>query len=908
MEYELKFGDVLEYVSHCVQEYDGHLLSEVEVEILRWTWEEDLSYGDMAKRMGYSQNTLRGVYGYGLWKLLSNVWSNEKKINKSKFNQVVKRRCNDWIKAQRNRPTVSTLTSPSPFDNSLTTPLLSRLVNTLNSGCHSLILTGAKGIGKSHLLKSVESALNGQFTQIVHHPIHQVPTWQTWHQTLFKATNGKSLSESSLTEHQLRQQVLQALNQNPYLMVIDQGERFVDDPKHNAFFKEITTASNHQSCLLWSGTILPNEIDRHNIPIETLFGLSFNQAKTLLEESYPHLANSLVQKEQCWKQLNQLCGGNPTLLHKTVDTLQSFYDNQIEQFVAHPLPLSPSLFKYFDDLVADLSEPEQVLLYWLALQPLSWIELKKWPLFLPFNERVLMQAWDMLQRRHFIRKSSQSEGLWQITPQYLGLYLISKLQEIFVQELLEEKLYLFHSHPIMLTNAPQEQQQILHKYLLKPVADSLQKRIVQKDLQAKLLRLINQLKTFCEPSRSCTAGNLFNLAAYMGISMADIKWTNLTLWHADLRVSGLQGIDFKGCQFKDTALPTGLQGQLVTALHPTGRVMAVGDEQGLLQIYQWTGQRFDLDWCCCLDFPIQEIIITDSDKLIVATIDQIQIWDSFTNRDNWYSAQLETVTLDSIAVRSNGDLLATGLSDGSIQLWDLAWAEAEGEPLWGDNNNVRHLTFSPDGKTIAGYDDNNRILIWHQVPSTNTYTAAEAQLPLNPYGNFLAFKWIDAHLKVVEAVPEIDSQEYRAKVAIRTFMVVEEILADDSMHHSVKELPYSPGQPQQAVFSDDGAYLVLCDIDHTVHVWCNMTPIPEKAIKLPRLPYALSICNGGRILLCQEATQLSLWDLAQQQCLQVWKSVSDLDQYRDCQFYNDQGLSNDELVTVQSLGAILCQL
>ena len=390
----------------------------------------------------------------------------------------------------------------------------------------------------------------------------------------------------------------------------------------------------------------------------------------------------------------------------------------------------------------------------------------------------------------------------------------------------------------------------------------------------------------------------------MGLSVANIDWRNLTLWHADLTVSGLKDIDFQNCRFRDAVLPAGLQGRLVTALHPTGRTMAVGDEQGQVQVYTWTGQRFNLHWCYELGLPIQEIIITADDKLIVASVEQIQIWDAIANKDNVYSVHLETATLDSLAISPKGTLLAAGLSNGSIQLWNLTWGEKEGEPLLGANDSVKHVAFSPNSRSIAAYDNNNQVLLWHQDPKTGSYQAA-ASLPINPYGNFLTFKWTDTQLGIVEAVPQKSPQEHLFHVAIRAFLLVEETLNDDSIQLDFQKLPYDFGRPEHAVFSDDGSYLVLYDIDHTLTLWHHTQPIPERSIQLPDPPYALKICNGGRILLCQNDRRLSLWKLTQQQCIQVWDSVSDLDQYQNCIFYEDQGLSNDELLTVQRLGAVL---
>ncbi|MBE9066442.1 AAA family ATPase [Leptolyngbya cf. ectocarpi LEGE 11479] len=903
---DVLFEDILDYVNHCVQDYTGRLLTEVETAILRLTWEENLSYAAMAKRMGYAPSTLRGVYGYALWQLLSNVWPSEGKVKKSNFNRVVKRRYQDWLKSQQtvhSAPIAPLANEPSNNHLLERDTLASRLLEMMDSGYHSIILTGPAGIGKTHSLRTLQSEPGNYFTHIIEHPTHELPSWRVWHQLLF--SSNQDCYQTPPSEYQLRQQVIQALNQTPYLIIVDQIERFLDEPQYNHFFNDISAAVHQQSCLLWSSDIIPIDFDQRIVTLETIEGLSFDQAQGFITEQYPNLESSISQNEEHWQQVNELCGGHPTLLHRVIDTIQSFYNNQIEQFFAHLLPLSPSLSKYFDELFGKLSDPEKVLLYWLALRPLSWLELRQWLSFLPFDESQLMEAWQMLQRRHLIRSSSESDGAQRITPRYFGLYVIDTLRETFTRELSENNLSLFHSYPIVLPQASFQQQEILHSYLLKPLAAALKRQFLQQDLPAKFDHLLGLPSAF-DPSHSFAAGNLFNLAVAMGLSVANVDWRNHTLWHADLTVPGLKDIDFQTCQFRAAVLPTGLQGRLVTALHPTGRTLAIGDQQGLVQVYTWTGHRFSLDWSHDLGLPVQEIVITDGSKLIVATVEQIQIWDAIAHKETVYSAHLETVTLDSLAVSPDGQRLATGLSDSSIQLWNLTWGEPEGEPLLGANDSVKNIAFSPDGKSIAGYDNNNQIIVWHQDPETGAYGVASVPLPLNPYGNFLTFEWTDTQLRVIEAVPEVGRQGHVFKVAIRAFVVAKETLSDDSMPLDVQELTCGPVQPYYAVFSGDGSYLALCDVEHTVMVWDHATSRHKGAIQLSSPPYALNICNGGRILLCQDEHRISLWDLTQQRCVQIWDAVSDLDQYHNCKFYKEQGLSSDELMTVQRLGATVC--
>ncbi|EKU99294.1 WD40 repeat-containing protein [Leptolyngbya sp. PCC 7375] len=911
----MELEDVLNYVDSCIFEYADRHLNDIEKGIIRWTY-EGLSYKDMAARMGYSQNTMRAVYGYQFWQFLKQVWPSEN-VTKPNFLRIVERRHQEkqdlWRDTTRQNSQLSdpkldfSIGNTDDFDDDPTKARLLRLVNTLTSGCKAIVFTGARGIGKSYLLENLNLELNGHFDEIIYHPPYEIPNWQTWHKQLSSMglidfVNGSEQGWLP-TDYQIRQQVIQTLNQNRYLLIVERGERLIDSPEYNTFFQEIATVIEHQSCLLWVSAIQPTEIDRR-ITVEKLKGFSFDEANALLQKEYPYLSDSLSQNEFHWKQLVKLCGGNPALLHKSVETLKSFYANQIQQFTAHlsSLPLSG---KHLEHLINELSETEQTLLYLFALHPLSWLDAQAWSQMSTLNHAQLAQAWDMLHRRHLLEYFSETDGICQITPPYLGFYLLQRLREIFLQELNDETLTLFHTYPLSLPTASVEQQKILQNYLLIPVANTLKHQFSPEDLHAKFGRLISQLTTLPASSCSYAAGSLFNLAAHMRLPLVDVSWANLTLWHADLRVPGLQGLDFKGCQFREAVLMTGVYESFEIALHPNRAAMVIGDSQGFLQVYQWVNNRFILAWCDDLEIPIQQIVITDSNTLIVVLIDQsILIWDALTRKEQSYSDVSGVVAICSIDLKAH--LLAIGLGNREIQLWNLILGEKISEPLCDANDIVRHLAFSPDGRILAGYDNNNSILVWHYSASNNTYTMAEAPLPLNPYGDFLAFQWMGDQLSVIEAISNDDSHKRRSKVIVRSFTVTDPTLAEDSIDFKVQELEINSSQPYQATFSKNGRYLAVCDIDHMVWIWNDMMSLIE-LITLPELPDTLFISDDGQQLLCQNPSNISIWSLKTQEILQIWETVSDLDQYQNCKFHTKQGFSDDELYTVQRLGGVVVE-
>ena len=70
-----------------------------------------------------------------------------------------------------------------------------------------------------------------------------------------------------------------------------------------------------------------------------------------------------------------------------------------------------------------------------------------------------------------------------------------------------------------------------------------------------------------------------------------------------------------------------------------------------------------------------------------------------------------TDSVNGVSFSPDGKTLATGSSDGTVQLWDMA-TRKQLKTLIGHTDSVNGVSFSPDGKTLATGSSDGTILLW----------------------------------------------------------------------------------------------------------------------------------------------------------------------------------------------------
>jgi WD40 repeat protein len=75
----------------------------------------------------------------------------------------------------------------------------------------------------------------------------------------------------------------------------------------------------------------------------------------------------------------------------------------------------------------------------------------------------------------------------------------------------------------------------------------------------------------------------------------------------------------------------------------------------------------------------------------------------------------DTSFIRSVAFSPRGDTLASGSTDQTVRLWDIASGTELGNPMTGHAASVEGVAFSPDGSYLASGSVDQSVRVWETV-------------------------------------------------------------------------------------------------------------------------------------------------------------------------------------------------
>ncbi len=233
------------------------------------------------------------------------------------------------------------------------------------------------------------------------------------------------------------------------------------------------------------------------------------------------------------------------------------------------------------------------------------------------------------------------------------------------------------------------------------------------------------------------------------------------------------------------AVDSSHDGSRIAAIRGTGAVHVWDIDTGRHQVF-----RDMAGGIVCSDV---EFLPDDNDRLVYQKSNGVVTVRSLVNGEQSPVCQLPKKSVYGISVSRDGSMLALGLSDGTVQVWDLRTKRETA--VWQNPLSVSVVQFSSNGRLLASGHTSGLIRIWDM---TSGQQIAELRHPTAVYG--LAFSPDGTRLATGGADSMIrlwDTRSWQSIVALA---------GHEQYVHSLQ-------------FSTDGSRLISGSGDHTVRIW-----------------------------------------------------------------------------------------
>ncbi|THU86869.1 WD40 repeat-like protein [Dendrothele bispora CBS 962.96] len=191
-----------------------------------------------------------------------------------------------------------------------------------------------------------------------------------------------------------------------------------------------------------------------------------------------------------------------------------------------------------------------------------------------------------------------------------------------------------------------------------------------------------------------------------------------------------------------------------------------------------------------------------------------------------------------LSLSPDGSILATGLGNGNIMIWDTKTGLQKGDPFKGHSSVITSVAFSPDGERIVSGSWDNTVRVWNArtgAPEGDPFQGHSdlvTSVAFSPDGERIVSGSWDITVRVWNArtgAPEGDSfQGHSNFVTSVAFSPDGERIVSGSRDTTRGDLFQGHSDWVRSVaFSPDGERIVSGSLDNTVRVWNATTGAPE---------------------------------------------------------------------------------
>jgi hypothetical protein len=286
------------------------------------------------------------------------------------------------------------------------------------------------------------------------------------------------------------------------------------------------------------------------------------------------------------------------------------------------------------------------------------------------------------------------------------------------------------------------------------------------------------------------------------------------------------------------------------AFSPDNTLLAGGQGNGVVRLWETASAKQRPVLQGRHKGPILALMFAaDGKTLVAASTDAVSVWD-VEKENTTASFRWGKLSVLSVAVAGNGQLVACGTAEGTVRLWSTTGKELLN--LKGPKKGVFALAFAPDSKLLAAGFADGSVRLW-EMPSGKESVALKGKaqgmvrtLAFSPQGSKLASVGGREGVTLWDLKTGAKSTGFKAGAQLYysvAFSADGKLVAAGSPGGTLQFWNASSGKEQSAskghagaiwvtAFARDGVTLATASVDSTIRVWEQGKRLKVSEVKL----------------------------------------------------------------------------
>ena len=639
----------------------------------------------------------------------------------------------------------------------------------LSDGCRLVMLLGIGGIGKTSLAAKLSQQIAPAFELVIWRSVRNAPLLDMLLQDLVSFLSQQQDTEATIGRlmHWLRTHrcLLILDNVETLLSAGQSGQYRAGYENYGDLFRRMGE-TRHQSCLIVTGREKPTNIgvlESSQLAVRSFqLGGSPEAAQAIIQ------AKALTGSPEAVQKLCDRYNANPLALKIVGTSIRSIFDGDIDLFLAEEAPVFNDFRRLLDGQIERLSDLEQSILYWLAINR-EWTTLSEltndlWPMV---SRADVFEALESLSWRSLIETRSGLYTQQPVIMEYMSDRLVARaykaLQDLSQSEpdpnnATSVEARLWYTHALLKSTAKAYIRESQHRIFLAPLAQRIEVAFIQPQaINRYMQQILSQLR---QSAGGYGIGNFINLCQQLSVDLSGYDFSELPIWQAYLSGRSLANVNFAQANFRNCQFTQSFSGICCISLNPDNTILAIGDLHSNIHFFQTE------------------------------------------NHQHLHTLKGHTDGVFSVSFTPDGKHFVSCSGDTTLKLWQMSNYECI-RTFEGHQNLVKSAVFSPDGQVIASGGSDQTVKLWNAQTGECIHTLQ---------GHTSAIRTVNFS----SVVPSSDSAE--------------PLLASASLDHTIKIWNWQTGECVRtleghdqgvwaAAFTPDAQQLVSGGIDQTVRLW-----------------------------------------------------------------------------------------